>query len=91
MVICIFRDRSEKTSFIDLQTETGLMRFITDNPNKLMAEVMSLPNRLMKDSNKLIIISQIVTQFPLPELTLKIPSEIRAVYNYLVKLYELID
>jgi hypothetical protein len=91
MILCIFRDRDEKTSFIDLQTETGLMKFITDNPNKLMAEVMSLPNRLMKESNKIIIINQVVAQFPLPNLQAKIPTEIRAVYNYLVKLYELVD
>jgi hypothetical protein len=60
---------------MDLRTDMGLLKFITDNPNKLMAEVMSLPNRIMKETN----------------LPTNIPSEIRAVFNYLTKLNELID
>jgi hypothetical protein len=69
----------------------GLLKFITDNPNKIMSEVMSLPNRIMKETKKALIISQIFTQFPLPDLSTNIPSEIRAVFNYLTKLNELID
>jgi hypothetical protein len=76
---------------MDLHTDMGLLKFITDNPNKLMAEIMSLPNRIMRETNKALIINQIFTQFPIPDLPKNIPSEIRAVFNYLTKLNELID
>ncbi|CAI2386580.1 unnamed protein product [Moneuplotes crassus] len=86
-VLSIFRDVHDHKQYASLSSSANVQKYLSKNPTRQLAEVISITKRLKRDAVRVKFLKQIFLKYMLPNsIDSKWPGEIKAIYHYLSNL-----